>query len=82
MLVKAGLLMQRGRQYALPPKRYTNDKPTEPGWYWHRSKHAEYILLIAHDPDDDDRLSVYDEGGFIYIENFHGQWCGPIMKPN
>lgn len=81
MLVKAGLLLKRGRQYALPRQKYTNDKPTEPGWYWHRSQHAEYILCLAHDPNENNLLSVYDEGGFLYLENYHGQWCGPIEKP-
>lgn len=60
-------------------RRWTSEKPTQPGWYW-RSKH------IATDPVEivygtDGELWIKHAGfSFTPLKHALGQWAGPIPE--
>lgn len=63
----------------MPELRWTNERPTKPGWYWYRdarfSDHprAYYVRedgTIAH-PDDAE----------AHVNELSGEWAGPADSP-
>jgi hypothetical protein len=58
--------------------RWTTDKPTEPGWYYWRSrpvKDSFYWFAYYFDSD------TFWAGGTGVIEPNGGEWSGPIPEP-
>lgn len=80
-LIRWGHLLKKGRQYAIRQK-YTSDLPRVAGWYWYIDYDSKYtaIYQIATDPDDGQLALKFDDG-YVYMENFKGDWCGPIPQP-
>lgn len=63
---------------------YTNEKPTKPGWYWFRSRHAD--KQIARLLEDGDVIFKPRSGGetrmkMIFVLNDDAQFAGPIPEP-
>jgi len=63
--------------------RWTKEKPTKPGWYWHRmpflndAKHAVQVFLR------DGKYHAILSVGIVPIgPSFEGsEWAGPISEP-
>lgn len=59
---------------------WTDAKPTVPGWYWYRddvSDHRESWAMLEYRNDE----TVYDEGFSHPVDEFAGQFAGPIPHP-
>lgn len=63
--------------------RWTTEQPKREGWYWFRksNQHVWQILRVIIDPDDDTLSISWSDGGKDWIENWTGQWSGPIKEP-
>ncbi len=72
--------------------KWTTDKPTEPGWYWHKEliylddenqTWTTNMLLVAEQAGEmracflNDNFELYDNN--IYM--WDGEWAGPIPEP-
>jgi hypothetical protein len=61
---------------------WTTNKPTEPGWYWWRTKFVkggdwyEGLLNVIEYP-----LGSLYVKGYGNLETMNGQWAGPILPP-
>ena len=64
--------------------KWTTDKPTRNGWYWHRVDELDDWQVVE--------VNIY--GKFAYptvwfarktswyrLKNMGGQWCGPLAPP-
>jgi hypothetical protein len=70
---------------------WTSEKPTEPGWYWHRiSVHTKPTFVKMWQDENDGGRLVFtgDSNGFpakigsaVPAEKLRGQWAGPIPEP-
>ena len=59
--------------------RWTLDIPSRSGWYWFRGEAGEtepFIVLV-----DDAGQFQWPDGGFQEVSLAHGEWAGPIEKP-
>jgi hypothetical protein len=59
--------------------RWTEEKPTEPGWYWYRGEVDDADPLIV----EVDRAGYFQwpDGGFQEVKLTKGEWAGPIPLP-
>lgn len=63
---------------------WTNNKPTEEGWYWYTGKNWSRSICIEVFRDahmwcaSETRL---DKRQWQAIDNMDGQWAGPIPDP-
>lgn len=54
---------------ALPRRlKWTNEKPTQEGWYWHHIPPAFGTVIEYYDPEISDSETI-------------GEWAGPIPEP-
>lgn len=64
--------------------KWTDKKPNSPGWYWyfHHTWSAARCLEVFRDGHywwaSTERVDPHE---WQYIENFDGQWAGPIVAP-
>lgn len=69
------------RWNALPRRlKWTREKPTEPGWYWH-CKYMPSIVRVVKPSSG--RMFYYISGypDQYDVLNDDGEWAGPIQKP-
>lgn len=59
------------------------NRPNCPGWWWYRidPEHDWHVLEVIYD-EDDGMLSVVYNGIVGYVENWDGEWFGPIKVPD
>ena len=58
---------------------WTNEKPTKPGFYWHR-KNGFYNIINVFFVDNKDFWAL-NNGRFFKLTNLSGEFAGPIPKP-
>jgi hypothetical protein len=68
----------------LQPTKWTTERPTQPGWYWHKTTNDRSMIFLSI-------LLVYDleNGGPLVagheelkpVDQLGGQWAGPIEPP-
>ena len=59
--------------------KWTNKKPTEPGWWWYRFADAKAVTVWVWKGR---RNLVVDLGDRSYsLKELSGQWAGPIPMP-
>lgn len=56
---------------------WTRQAPTQPGWYWYRSKNARRRVIEIIERDG--HLEVFAKGGFPYGPD--AEWSGPLEPP-
>lgn len=64
--------------------KFSKNIPSKEGFYWYRCspEHEPRVRELVFDPDDES-LSVYEgHGEFNFIENYEGEWAGPLVPPN
>ena len=64
---------------AMSAYRWSNKKPTRPGWYWFRGLAHEadpFIVLVGHTGE-----FQWPDGGFQEVSLTKGEWAGPIEEP-
>ncbi len=64
--------------------RYTETKPSAPGWYWHRwvkgtFSSEEVVLVVALQGGGFIELTT--SGGRYQLETLGGEWAGPLQPP-
>jgi len=59
--------------------RWTETKPTEPGWYWFRGQAHEADLFIVQ--IDVVGQFQWPDGGYQEVKLAKGEWAGPIEEP-
>lgn len=65
--------------------KWTDESPTEPGWYWYRQKEnvpekywrPHQVVAV----DDCLFVSTTKHGNDREVKFFTGQWAGPIEEP-
>lgn len=62
---------------------WTNKTPTEPGVYWFRPQKTRLWRLAKVDRSEEGSLIERVLAGFIdvRIENYIGDWAGPLKPP-
>jgi hypothetical protein len=68
---------------------WTNETPTQPGFYWYRSDHADFVaghitILYLIPGAWNDTLVAYepmDEYHPTPVGHLRGQWAGPLDPP-
>ncbi|MFO0774513.1 MAG: hypothetical protein U0172_07615 [Nitrospiraceae bacterium] len=58
---------------------WTAERPTAPGWYWHRGLGEDTDALIVL--VDDAGYFQWPDGGFSEAAQTDGQWAGPLEPP-
>ena len=60
---------------------WTNDPPTEPGYYWFRViDGAAYTMLrVDEDPEGHLSVAVFGRAYTVELQEYHGEWQGPIF---
>ena len=59
---------------------WTQDTPTVPGWYWHRSPSG--VIWVEELALRGGQLVVVDQNGRAHaLETCSGEWAGPIPQP-
>jgi hypothetical protein len=62
---------------------WTHEKPTVPGWYWHRVQYQSnpeaYLSRVRE-------VLEYNVGGLFVVgygdvQSMNGEWAGPIEQP-
>ena len=62
---------------------WTNERPTQRGWYWFRGTPGlplgqyDGILQI----DNSGQAQLNGKAGWWPFERFEGQWAGPVEQP-
>jgi hypothetical protein len=59
---------------------WTKDKPTVPGWYWYRNPHG-FVWVENIDEKDGELCAVSTAGVMYLVENYPGEWAGPLPLP-
>jgi hypothetical protein len=54
---------------------WTTEKPTVPGWYWYREIEGEPEILAIY--KDNGQLLISGIG----LQEFPGEWAGPLKPP-
>lgn len=67
----------------LKPLHWTTEIPTEPGWYFSRTRSIVDVVLLGSSPEG---LCVLGGGKLCLINGFsHGsravEWAGPLSEP-
>lgn len=65
--------------------KWTKEKPTKPGFYWHKSS-PDFELNIAHVRphhyfDELEFILTGWDGGCLVNPNLGDEWAGPIEEP-
>jgi hypothetical protein len=60
---------------------WSNEKPTEPGWYWFRESAEERVVKLSIMRAFGGRLCFSYHTGCRPVEEVNGQWAGPIQPP-
>ena len=59
---------------------WSTEKPTVPGWYWWMAEGYEpsvhYVDIVDGYPE-----AIYSDNGDNLLEDFAGQWAGPLSPP-
>lgn len=70
-------------------KKWTNQKPTEPGWYWTRLEGSHEIVRVVRSELPTNGLCAllvpiepWSEGETIDLEEMEVEWLGPIEIPS
>ena len=58
---------------------WTTEKPTMPGWYWHKGPFFEPMIFLL-DKDETGAMFLL-EGGCWEFDELDGQWAGPLEPP-
>lgn len=62
--------------------KYTDEKPTEPGWYWFKmSAAAEKGWIHQVRRDTEGRLFINAFNEVVYTDYLPGLFAGPIPEP-
>ena len=62
---------------------WSTDKPTEPGWYWWRSKYGIVRIVQVHSwPNPKAGLSFWLPDVNHNVDTTEGEWAGPLEQPN
>ena len=66
--------------------RWTDKRPTEPGWYWMRPKGSvavppEIVQVLKHADDDEWMLRAVGVQGY-WSRGASMEWSGPIPEPS
>ena len=65
--------------------RWTDQQPTEYGFYWYRwsDGHKPQIIEVFRDEMDGiDSVRLGESADDVsFLQNYDGQWCGPIPQP-
>ncbi|MBS0169888.1 MAG: hypothetical protein JSR62_05995 [Nitrospira sp.] len=71
------------------PKKWTDQKPTEPGWFWIRSEGSHEIVRVAQSEASTNGLCALllpiepgAEGEAIDLEEMDVEWFGPLEIPS
>jgi hypothetical protein len=59
---------------------YTDKKPTKPGWYFYREGDRQCVIRFGEDVGHG-MFSEQGWGACIHINQFGGQFAGPIPEP-
>ena len=59
--------------------KWTTEKPTKAGYYWHRWKHSQKVTMDQV-YDNGYLPGGYEEQWTEFSED-DGEWCGPIEEP-
>ena len=64
---------------------WTNEPPTEPGWYWNYNSYWGVFMYRIHRSERDGTLWTDENGEYdraITNSQFSGNlWCGPVEPP-
>lgn len=61
---------------------WTKERPTVPGWYWHRMIGSKQSSTMAYVGGREDNLRCESIWGNRYLTRFKGfEWAGPIPIP-
>jgi hypothetical protein len=62
---------------------WTREKPTKPGWYWHRlMPHTERRVLHVFKLAGALVVDHTKWSAPAKVEEYRGLWCGPIEEPD
>lgn len=63
--------------------KWTNEKPVKAGWYWYQElkSFGPTIINIQKDESAGKLYVNSDDWKDLYVEDFKGQWSGPIPEP-
>lgn len=59
--------------------KWSENRPTQPGWYWYRGLTGEDDPMIVQ--VDEAGYFQWPDGGFQEVLLTEGQWAGPIVPP-
>lgn len=59
--------------------KWTPEKPTKPGWYWHRGTYRDPDPIILE--VDEAGYFRWPDGSFDDVHVTAGEWAGPIELP-
>ncbi len=58
---------------------WTEDKPTQAGWYWYRGGESDDQPFIVE--VDESGCFQWPDGGYQEAALTKGEWAGPIERP-
>ena len=59
--------------------KWTNEPPTNPGWYWMATRDGTFIVRVVE--KEDEELFVKFDFIAIKASMIDAEWAGPIPKP-
>ena len=70
------------------PLRWSNEPPTEPGWYWRRppagiygKPHCVEVRYGNEGSGNEEHLGYWTPFGSGRVDNMPAEWAGPIPEP-
>ncbi len=77
--MRAPMATKKDKPAAPARLRWSVEKPTSPGWYWHRGldEDSDPLIVLV----DDAVYLQWPDGGFSEAAHTDGQWAGPIEPP-
>lgn len=62
--------------------KWTDERPTKPGWYWWRSDTRTLMVVCYVEMSERDGCVSFAYGErYRLLSEMKGQWAGPIMEP-
>jgi len=60
---------------------WANDKPTVPGWYWHRIDSVDLDPVIVRVEPQSNTVGPWGDGSTSRLSLAEGEWAGPLKPP-
>ena len=63
---------------------WTTARPTQPGWYWHKSYSRGFTFIqiyLVYDLEDGGELVTGHDEDLKPVSTFVGEWAGPLHPP-